>query len=132
MFMAKDIMKTDVVSVKINTPIYDAIRTMVENNITGLPVVNDDMTLAGVISEKDVLQLLYDCRDLQEKSDGHGKVGDFMTKNVVCFDQEENLLSVCNCLMKRHFRRVPVLANGKLAGIITRKDLINYIIDPIG
>jgi CBS domain-containing protein len=132
MFKAKDIMKTNVVSVKIDTPIYDAIRTMVENNITGLPVVNDDMTLAGIISEKDVLQLLYDCRDLQEKDGGHGKVGDFMTKDVVCFDQEENLLSVCNCLMKKHFRRVPVVSGGKLAGIITRKDLIKYILEPIG
>ena len=132
MFKAKDIMKTDVVSVKIDTPIYDAIRTMVENNITGVPVVNDDMTLAGIISEKDVLQLLYDCRDLQEKDGGHGKVGDFMTKDVISFDQEENLLSVCNCLMKKHFRRVPVVSGGKLAGIITRKDLIKYILEPIG
>jgi len=131
MFKAKDIMKTDVVSVKIDTPIYDAIRTMVENNITGVPVVNDDTTLVGIISEKDVLQLLYDCRDLQKK-DGDGKVGDFMTKDVVCFDQEENLLSVCNCLMKKHFRRVPVVSGGKLAGIITRKDLIKYILEPIG
>jgi CBS domain-containing protein len=132
MFKAKDIMKTDVISVKRDTPIYDAIKTMVENNITGVPVVNDDMTLAGIISEKDVLQLLYDCRDIQEKDGGHGKVGDFMTKDVVCFDQEENLLSICNCLMKRHFRRVPVVSGGKLAGIITRKDLIKYILEPIG
>jgi CBS domain-containing protein len=132
MFTAKDLMTTDVISVKKHTPIYDAIRIMVENNITGVPVVNDDMTLAGIISEKDVLQLLYDCRDLEKRDNGTGKVEDFMSRDVVTFDKDENLLSVCNCLMKRHFRRVPVLSDGKLAGIITRKDLIKYILEPIG
>jgi CBS domain-containing protein len=132
MFTAKDLMTTNVISVKKRTPIYDAIRTMVENNITGVPVVNDDMTLAGIISEKDVLQLLYDCKDLEKRDGGIGKVEDFMTKDVVTFDKDENLLSICNCLMKRHFRRVPVLSDGKLAGIITRKDLIKYILEPIG
>ena len=127
MFKAKDIMITDVISVKPKTPIYDAIRTMVDNNITGLPVVNDDMTLAGIISEKDVLQLLYSYEDLKCE----GKVENFMTTTVVAFDLDENLIAVCNCLLKNNFRRVPVLANGKLIGIITRKDIIKYIIEPI-
>ena len=63
MFKAKEIMKTEVVTVKRKTGTYEAIRILVENNITGLPVVNDDMTLAGIISEKDVLRLLYDMED---------------------------------------------------------------------
>ena len=45
------------ITVKRQTPIYEAIGIMVENNITGLPVANDDMTLADIISEKDVLEL---------------------------------------------------------------------------
>jgi CBS domain-containing protein len=127
MFTAKDIMTTDVISVKPKTPIYDAIRTMVENNITGLPVINDDRTLAGIISEKDVLQLLYSCEDLK----CNGTVENFMTANVVAFDQNENLIAICNCLLKNNFRRVPVVANGKLVGIITRKNIIKYILEPI-
>ena len=129
MFKAKDVMTTDVISAQRETPIYEAIRLMVENNITGLPVVNNDMTLAGIISEKDVLQLLYDCEDLRH---GHaGRVESFMTPQVVTFDQEDNLIAVCNCLIKNHFRRVPVLADGKLVGIISRKDLIKFILEPI-
>jgi CBS domain-containing protein len=127
MFKAKDIMTTDVISAKRKTPIHAAIRTMVDNNITGLPVVNDDMTLAGIISEKDVLQLLYSCEDLKSE----GTVENFMTSDVISFDQDENLIAICNCLMKNHFRRVPVVANGKLAGIITRTDIIKYILEPI-
>jgi CBS domain-containing protein len=129
MFKAENIMTTDVISVKRQTPIYDAIRLMVDRNITGLPVVNADMTLAGIISEKDVLQLLYNCEDLKQGQSG--TVEHFMTPSVVAFDFEDNLIAVCNCLIKNNFRRVPVLKDGKLVGIITRKDLIKYIIEPI-
>jgi len=73
MFKAKTVMTTAAISVNRQTEIYEAIKTMVENNITGLPVVNDDMSLAGVISEKDVLSLLCNIEDKP------GKVKDFMT-----------------------------------------------------
>lgn len=89
------------------------IRILVENNITGLPVVNDDMTLAGIISEKDVLRLLYDMED---------KPG-----NV-----EDSLIDIAESLIRNDFRRVPILEEGKLAGIISRKDIIKYILEPIG
>jgi len=122
MFKAKTIMTTNVISVSKQTGIYEAIRTMVENNITGLPVVNDDMSLAGVISEKDVLSLLYNIEDKP------GKVEDFMTKNPVCFNEDDSLIDIAECFIKNDFRRVPIITQGKLAGIISRKDIITYIL----
>jgi len=86
MFKAKIVMTADVISVSRQTEIYEAIKTMVENNITGLPVVNNDMSLAGVISEKDVLNLLYNIEDKP------GKVEDFMTKDPVCFNEDDSLI----------------------------------------
>ena len=126
MFETKKIMQTDVVTVTRQTPIYEAIEILLDNNITGLPVVNDDGTIAGIISEKDVLELLSDSRD------NSAKVGDFMTEEVVSFDWEDDLIAICECLVKSNFRRVPITAQGKLAGIISRKDLIKYILEPIG
>ena len=122
MFKAKEIMKTGVITVKRKTGIYEAIRILVKNNITGLPVVNDDMTLAGVISEKDVLRLLYDMEDKP------GNVEDFMTKDVISFDQEDSLIDVTESLIKNDFRRVPILEEGKLVGILSRKDVIACIL----
>jgi CBS domain-containing protein len=122
MFEVKTIMKTDVITVKRQTQIYEAIRTFVENNITGLPVVNDDTTLAGIISEKDVLKLLYNIEDRP------GMVEDFMTKDVVSFNQDDSLIDVAECLIKNHFRRVPIVEAGKLVGIVSRKDVIRYIL----
>ena len=121
-FKAKTIMTTDVAYVKKQTPIYEAIGILVEKNITGLPVVNDDMTLAGIISEKDVLRLLYDIEDKP------GKVEDFMTKGIVSFNQEDSVIDIAECFIKNHFRRVTITSEGKLAGIISRKDLIKYIL----
>ena len=126
MFETKAIMQTSVITVKTQTPIYEAIEVLVENDITGLPVVNDDMTLVGIISEKDVLNLLSDLKD------NSAKVEDFMTKQVVAFDQDEDLIAICECLIKNHFRRVPILSEGKLVGIISRRDIIKYILEPIG
>ena len=60
MFTAEEIMTKDVISVKKDTPIREAMELMLNHKISGLPVVDDDMNLVGVISEKDVVSLLYD------------------------------------------------------------------------
>lgn len=120
------IMTTDVITVKKETPIYDAIEILLENDITGLPVVNEDMELVGIITEKDILKLL------SELENDLTVVEDFMTRNVVSFDQQEDLIAVCECLIENHFRRIPIVSQGKLTGIISRKDIIKYILEPIG
>jgi CBS domain-containing protein len=122
MFQASAVMTTEVITVHKSTDIYEAIRAMAENNITGLPVVNDDMTLAGIVTEKDVLKLLYNMEDRP------GEVKDFMTEEIVAFDQDDNVVDIAECLIENHFRRVPILAEGKLAGIVSRKDIISYIL----
>jgi CBS domain-containing protein len=94
---------------------------MALNNITGLPVVNDDGTMAGVLTEKDVLKLLY------HGLDKPGTVEEFMTTNVVCFEQDDNLADITDCLMMNRFRRIPILNKGRLVGIISRKDIIRHI-----
>lgn len=123
MLKAKDIMTENVVSVKKDTPIYKALELLAKYNITGIPVVREDMILVGVLSEKDVLRLFYAHEDEEE-----GTVNDFMTQPAVHFDEEESLLDICDCLTNNYFRRVPVTSGGKLVGIISRKDVINYIL----
>jgi CBS domain-containing protein len=124
MFETKTIMSKDVISVKRQTNIYEAIKLMVEKKITGLPVLNDDMTLAGMISEKDVLSLLYNIED-----NTNSTVEDFMTKGICCFNENDSLIDIAECLIEKHFRRVPILSNGKVVGIITRTDIITFILN---
>ena len=125
MLKVKDVMTKDVVSVKKETPIYEAMEIMRKKDITGMPVIEEDMTLVGVITEKDVLRLFY--ANEEEKNE---TVGFFMTRPVVSYRENENLRSVCDFMMINYFRRVPVASKqGKLVGIISRPDIIEYILE---
>ncbi len=125
MLKVKDVMTKDVVSVKKETPIYEAMEIMRKKDITGMPVIEDDMTLVGVITEKDVLRLFY--ADGDEKNQ---TVAFFMTRPAVSYRENENLRSVCDFMMINYFRRVPVVSKqGKLVGIISRPDIIDYILE---
>jgi len=121
MLKAKEIMSTSVISAKRTTEIYDVIKLLIENNITGVPVVNDNMTLVGIITEKDVLELLYNFEDKAQA------VENYMAKDVISFDHEDDLVKICDSFLANNFRRVPILAEGKVVGIISRKDIIGYI-----
>ena len=123
MFEIKNVMTKDVIFVKKYTPITEAIRIMVEKNITGLPVVDDKERLVGIITEKDVMMLLY---NFGERS---GRTEEFMTSDIVSFDCEDSLVNICDCLLGNHFRRVPIVTGAKkrLVGIISRTDIIRCI-----
>jgi len=121
MAKARDIMKTNVLAVAMDADIYEAIRIMVANNITGLPVIDGSGRLVGVVTEKDVLTLLYNVEDHP------GRVADFMTREVVAFEEDTELITVAENLCRSHFRRVPILDQGKLVGIVSRKDVIRHI-----
>jgi CBS domain-containing protein len=123
MLKAKDLMTKRVISVKANTPIYEALKLIATYGISGLPVVEDDMTLVGIVSEKDVLSLFYNSDDDDEIT-----VDDFMTQPPLYFDEEESLLDICDFLRKNVFRRVPITSKGKLVGIISIRDVIEYIL----
>jgi CBS domain-containing protein len=124
MLTVGDFMTKKVISVTKDTPIYDALELLRKNDITGMPVIEDDMTLVGVITEKDALKLFFADGDDQNKT-----VEFFMTQPAVSFGMSESLESICDFLMAKYFRRVPIVStNGKLVGIISRPDIIDYII----
>ena len=123
MFTIEDIMTKEVITTNKETTIQEATRIIVENNITGLPVVNKKMQLVGIISEKDIMSLLYNVGSIA------GRVEEFMTRDVVSFDIQDSLVDVCDSLVNNHFRRVPIVSGPKkkLVGIITRKNIIQRI-----
>lgn len=115
-------MKTDVITVKEGTPICEAVTLMNTNQLTGLPVVTDDNRVLGIITKKNLLSLYI---NPEEKTK---KVSDFMTCNVTCFTVDDDLLDICESLKYGGYRRVPILSQGKLAGIINRRDIIQQIV----
>ena len=125
---AKDIMTKKVVSAKRETPIYEAMRRLRRNEVAGMPIVEDDMTLVGILTEKDVLRLFYADEDVRDKT-----AGDFMTRPAVSYKEDDNLKSICDFMIINYFRRVPVTSKkGKVVGIISRPDVIDYILQTKG
>ena len=123
MIRARDVMNRDVVSVKKDSPIFEAVQLLVEHDLSGLPVVDDDMTLIGLLSEKDVVDLFYDSENAENKT-----VNDYMTDPAVQFEENSALANICDFLLKNIFRRIPITSDGKLIGIISIKDVLNSVL----
>jgi CBS domain-containing protein len=119
--VAKDVMKSGLLTVRTSTPVYEAMEMLAAKNVTGLPVVDEYMNMLGIISEKDMLKLLYD------PNAKPGLVEEYMTAGVIGFEQSTSLFDICDCLINNSFRRVPILDGGKLVGIISRTDIMAYI-----
>ena len=123
MLEAKDIMTRDVICIHKDTPIFQAIELMVKNKVTGVPVVGDDKTLVGIMSEQDVLRLYHTYEDEKDRA-----VFDFMTQPAIHFEENEYVLDICYCLRDNAIRRVPITSNGKVVGVISRSDILKCIL----
>jgi CBS domain-containing protein len=123
MFKVMNIATQMVITTRPEAPIYDAIRILANRNITDLPVVDADLNLVGILSERDVLELLSETRDRAELT-----VADYMCKDVFSLDVNANLIDLCDCLTDSNFRSVPVIAEGKLHAIASRGDVIQGIL----
>ncbi len=124
MLTAKDIMKTDVIWVKKQTPIYEACVLLIKNGITDMPVLEDDLTLAGIITEKDLLRLSYADEDKNNKT-----VEDFMTHLAVHYKESESLKTICDFMMINRFREIPITSTkNQVVGIVSMPDILNYIL----
>ncbi len=123
MVQVRTVMTKNVITVTPETPAHSAVEILVENKVSGLPVVDAYHRLVGVITEKDVLQLLSDVES------GQQPVAEFMTRKITSFEDEASLMDVCKCLMANSFRRVPILRDEKLVGVVSRRDIIRYIVE---
>lgn len=112
---AREIMTSNVVSVRESTSVEDAARLLARHRISGMPVVNESGALVGMLTEHDLLA-----------REGH-HVGDIMSRNVISVSVETDVEEVAHLLAIQHIRRVPVLQSGKVVGILSRSDLIRQI-----
>jgi CBS domain-containing protein len=122
MVRAKDVMSNRVMTVKPDSRVVDVIRLLAEHKVTGAPVVSDDMHLLGMVTEKDILMMLLYDKNIKTKT-----VADLMTKEVISFTEEDDLMEIFKILVENNFRRVPILSNGTLTGIVSRTDIIHFL-----
>lgn len=141
---ASEIMTRNVVTVGRETPVVQAIRAMLDNHVSGLPVLDDDGKLAGILTEGDLLRrgetgterhrprwlevLMGPGRMAAEYIRTHGRrVGGIMTENVFSVPPDTSLEEIVQLMERRRIKRVPVIEGDALVGIVSRADLLRAL-----
>lgn len=142
---ATDVMTKTVVTVHPETPVKEVASLMAHHHISGMPVVDQAGAMIGIISETDLLHRAELGTERQRKwwlkaftnadtlardyTLSHAaKASDIMSKAVVSVSPETSLADLADLLDKRKLKRVPVVANGKPVGMITRSDLVRALV----
>lgn len=143
---AHQIMTRNVVTVRPETTIVDAAGTMLKQHISGLPVIDDDGKLVGIVSQGDFLRraeigtgrkrsrwlgLLFGInRDATDFIREQGrKVGDVMTPNPCTITEDASLEEIVALMEKNDIKRLPVVRDDRIVGIVTRTNLLQAVAD---
>ena len=148
-----DVMTRAVVTVRPDATVADAIRLMLDQKISGVPVVDDTGWLVGILTEGDLLRRVETGTERQRpkwlellrssgrKADEYVRergraVADLMTRDVASVGEDAALDEVVAMMEDRSVRRVPVVTNGRLVGIVSRADLLRTLAkamdEPVG
>ncbi|MGE0014928.1 MAG: CBS domain-containing protein [Candidatus Methanomethylophilaceae archaeon] len=147
----RDLMTTQVVTLKPGDTVKHATIKFAVNNISGAPVVDNRNHLVGILSEDDILNLIVRRQEkmgagggkmlsypmdsemdnvaLQDAADevSNTKVEDIMTRSVLTTTPDAVIVDVLKAMLERKINRVPVLEKGVLVGIISRGDIVFHI-----
>ena len=144
--MVEKIMKPDVYSLPPDATVVDAMKFFVEHGISGAPVVDAEGRATGFVSDGDIMRLLSTQSNsymdpvvmiMQMRADEETydeklanlmkmNIRDIGTKGVIGIDLHTTLPQVCRILSKNHLKKVPVLHEGKIIGVINRSDITLY------
>jgi CBS domain-containing protein len=140
----KDVMTRPVISVGPDDTVERAIRMMLQNHISGLPVIDSSGRLQGIVTEGDFLRraetatqrsrprwlefLIGPGRMAEEYVRTHGrKINDVMTSEALTVTEDAPLEEVVNLMEKKRIKRVPVVRGNKVVGIVSRANLLRAL-----
>ena len=141
---AADVMTTKVITVTPESSIEDAAKLMLQYRISGLPVVDQKGVLVGMVTEGDFLRrgetgtqrrrprwlefILGPGRLSSEYVQAHGrKIADVMTSDPISITEDVSLEDVVDALERHRVKRLPVMRDGKLVGIVSRANLVQAL-----
>ena len=141
----RDVMTTRVITVGPDTEVAEIARCLLENRISAVPVVETDGRLLGIVSEGDLMQrsesgtehrpswwlslLLLPERRATNYLKTHGRrAQEVMTRTLITARDDASLEEIAEVLEKHRIKRVPVIREGKLVGIVSRADLLHGLI----
>ncbi|UZR95591.1 CBS domain-containing protein [Chondrinema litorale] len=122
----KKYMARDEITLKPDVTINEAIEIILSKKLTGAPVLDDERNIIGMITEKDCLRIIIDSA-YNNLPYNYKKVSDYMSPVVKTVSIDSNILEVANEFLTTHFRKFPVVHNGKLVGQVSRRDILKAI-----
>ncbi len=123
-YLAKDFMARELVTASPEMEAYEAILLLLKHQISGMPVVDADGKLAGILSERDCLKTLVNAQYYELPT---ALVKDLMSTEPVTVDASTSILEVADLFLNNKFRRLPVIEDGQLVGQISRRDVLRAI-----
>ena len=117
----KDCMSADLVAFALTTNVVDAMDLLLKHGISGAPVVDDEGSLVGIVSEVDLIQVVVQDSYYDEPV---GIVADFMRANVETVTSDTDIFTIAEKFIREHRRRYPVVDRGVLVGQISRRDVL--------
>jgi CBS domain-containing protein len=120
----RDYMTRTLISVRPDMEILQALQVFVNKKIAGAPVVEASGKLIGMLTAKDCMRVAVNA---SYHSEYGGVVADFMTANVVSISPEDGILDVAKRFLEDSYHRYPVLENGVLVGILSRRDMLRAL-----
>jgi CBS domain-containing protein len=145
---AADVMTRDVVTIDATRSIGEVARLLLDRRISAVPVVDPGGRLAGIVSEGDLLRRVETATERQrprwnqlfaseaqlarEYVKSHARsAADIMTRKVVSVSEDTPLDAIADLFEDHNIKRVPVLRDGAVIGIVSRADLLRALIDAI-
>lgn len=119
---ATDLMNSDVLTVRDDLPVSELADFLIDNDITGAPVVDRQGSLVGVVSLVDIVAL--DVDDDEDLS-----VADIMSPEVVSVEEDATVSEIALKMLRDHLHRVLVMRDGEILGIISTSDLLGLLVD---
>ena len=107
-----------------NTTIWEALTEIIENKVGSLVVLDESERLLGIITERDVMRVIYQRRDLKQET-----VGDHMTTEVTTGQLEDWIETVMDRMTHGRYRHMPVVENDKLVGLVSIGDTVKAQLD---
>ena len=126
-FKVSDFMTKNLITFRPEQSIEEVIDSLINNKISGGPVVNDKNELIGIISEGDCIKHISESRyyNMPPEDD---KIENRMVKNVETIDGDMNIFDAANKFLSDKRRRFPIVKDGKLVGQISQKDILKATI----
>jgi len=121
---AKDLMNTEVVTIGEDAPVSQLCDVLQAAHATGVPVLNAQGELVGIVSEDDIL---YGTMGVFEKEGRPVLVRDIMTSPAVCATEDTDVVELSRMLWGMRIHRIPILSEGRVTGIVTTLDVVRAV-----